>query len=164
MARIDYVRTAAIDLDVDRTLRDEGVVQIPPAGVRVVVVVVMAAAVVMILTACRHLRLAISEHHRFQQLAQRVLVQRHVPGQESGQSAQHQRLHRHALVRLRAGGDVRVVQAALEQVAEQLVQIAVQVVAASRTRSGRQRARVGEEPPVEIALAAIVLVEISAHR
>ena len=57
---------------------------------RVIVIVMMTITVPMVVTLRRRFGLLIPQHHRFQHLAHRVFVQRHVAGEKARQPRQHQ--------------------------------------------------------------------------
>ena len=83
-------------------------------------------------------------------------------GQKAGQPREHQRLHRELAVGVERRDSLGIVHTTFEQLIEQRVEIAAQVVAASR-RLCKHRLGMNQEAPVQVTLELVFLVEIAAH-
>ena len=87
----------------------------------------VAVVVVIAGGAIHRLDLGVAHHQGLDHLAQRVLRQRQVGGEEAGQPCEHQGLHREPLVALGGIGLLAVAQAAAKRVGEQRVEILVEI-------------------------------------
>ena len=120
-------------------------------------------AVPVVVTLGRVFGFLVAQHQGLHHLAQGVLVQRHVAGQEPGQPRQHQRLHGHLGVAVGRGGLLALAAAALQQVVEQAVEIAAEV-AARRGRPLQHGLAVHQEALVEVTLQPVLGFQVAAHR
>jgi hypothetical protein len=131
----------------------------------VMVTVMVIMVMVMIVTVMRldPLCLGIAVHQRLDHLAQGILLQRGMRGQEAGEAGKDERLHRQEFVALLLVRTVLVAHRAGQGILEQPVQGGIQPLRIGSVRLREQRLRMAAEPRLERRLEPAILFKISAH-
>jgi hypothetical protein len=130
--------------------------------VLVIMVVLVIMIVIMLVTRLRGFR--ISLHEGFDHLAQGILVERQMTGEETRQPREDEGLEGQAQVLLVRAGFLAVALAAAQGIDEELVHIGEEVVGQRRVRVRlQQRAGMGEEARIEQLLQLTRVFVVAAH-